>query len=1155
MQLTAYGEIPGRTEGLLAERPGKSQSSIWLGMKLTAMILLVAFLQVSANGLSQGITLNVKRASLEKVMAEIERQSGYHFLYTKSELDRSRDIDVTLTNVDLITALAACFQEQPFQYSVVGNNIVLKMDPPPASSGLMANLLRLLQSAPPPGTFKGKIVNDQGKPLEDAVVMLKGSHKNVYADRNGIFQMEGVTVGSVLVISYTGYVPVEYTVKSLERPEALDKVLPPGLRIYVVLQPNKAGLDEMQVIAYGKVSKRFNTGDVTTIKAEDIAKNPVTNVLEALQGHVPGMLIQQASGTPGSNFTVQIRGQSSFGLNSPLFVIDGVVYPAGQSLPLINPALNTFDVTKSVSALNGGNALNYFDPALIESVEILKDADATSIYGSRGAYGVILITTKKGKPGQPRLNVNAYSGLTERGVSPKLINTKQYLALRREAFANDGATPVPGADLDLDGTWDSTRDVNWDKQFIGHGATNTITANYSGGVGTTSYLIGGNFTRLNSITKDGGVQNSGGLNFNINTGSLNQKFTASFSGNFSTTVNDMLPIDFIGIGSQYAPNHPDFVLPNGAYDWTNALRGNNPAAEKTEMYHSVANNLTGTTLLRYNPLPGLSINATIGYNLLTVRELNAYPSTYVNPIVHTPPSLLAQSELSNISNSTVNFDPYANYNRRLGSKGRLDITAGMDMQSSQANNTTITGQNYPTNATIKDPTAGITVTPTYSTTPNRQLGYFGRINYIWDQKYILNLTGRYDGSTKFGPGKQFGTFGSVGGAWIFSEEHWVKDNLRFLSFGKIRGSYGTTGGDGVGNYSYLSTYNVSNNGYQGGLSISPNGLANPYLQWETNKKKEVGLELRFLHDRIWVETNYYDNRTSNQLIGLPLSAVTGYSQILQNSPALIKNSGWEGQLTTINIQSRSFSWKSMFNISANRNMLVSYPGATPGVAVRNNANLFVGKSLQNLQLFNYAGVDPATGVYFFKNAKGVTGSFEPLFTAGLTNADRTVSVDLQPKYFGGFENTLTYKGFTLDFFFSFTRRKGLNLEGQQFVLPGTINTVPTTAWLHRWQKPGDISNFPKVSQNGFNAIFLQQNFTQSSGAYGDATYARLQNVYISYSFQPSFLKKSKITGFTVYLKGQNLLTISKYKSLDPENLAAGAMGPLRIYTGGFNITL
>jgi hypothetical protein len=261
------------------------------------------------------------------------------------------------------------------------------------------------------------------------------------------------------------------------------------------------------------------------------------------------------------------------------------------------------------------------------------------------------------------------------------------------------------------------------------------------------------------------------------------------------------------------------------------------------------------------------------------------------------------------------------------------------------------------------------------------------------------------------------------------------------------------------------------------------------------------------------------------------------------------------QLTTVNIQSKSFSWRTIANISVNRNKLLAYPGATPGSPIRNNTNLVLGQSLQNTKLYNFSGIDPATGLYFFTDAKGTTGSFLPFVTAGLTQADRTVSIDLQPRYYGGVENSITYKGFSLDFFFSFTRRKGPNYLGQQLFIPGAINSVPTADWVNRWQKPGDVAPFPKVTQNGLNGFIQQGNFTQSSGAYSDATYARLQNVYISYSCPSSFLKKAKITALTVYIKGQNLLTISKYKSLDPENLAAGAMGPLRIYTGGFNITL
>ena len=1152
MQLTAYGEIPERMEGLLTERPGRSQSSIWLGMKLTAILLLVAFLQVSAKGLSQGITLNVKKASLEKVMAEIERQSGYHFLYTKSELDKSKDIDVTVSNVDLMTALAACFQEQPFQYSVVGNNIVLKMEAPPAS-GMVANFFHLFHSAPPPGKFKGKVVNDQGKPLEDAAVMIKGTRHNVYADKNGIFELDGVTVGSTLVISFPGFTAVEYTVKSLERPEALNKILPPGVRIYVVLQPSKASLDEMQVIAYGKVSKRLNTGNVITIKAEDIEKNPVNNVLEALQGHVPGMFIQQATGTPGGNFVVQIRGQSSFGITQPLYVIDGVVFPANTALSMLNPAYNNI-VRNANSGLNGSNVLDYFDPNLIESVEILKDADATAIYGSRGAYGVILITTKKGKPGIPRVNVNSYTGITTRGVSPKLLNTQQYLMLRREAFANDGATPG-SQDYDLNGTFDTTAYTNWQNEFVGHHALTTSTsANYSGGVGNTSYLIGANFKRQNSIQRNIGSQNSGGLNFNINTATADQKFNITISGSYSSTVNNMLPGDLSGQAAQIAPNHSSLYLANGKLDWT---YGGNPAALYYNIYNDVTNNLLSTAVFRYMPVHGLTISASLGYNYLTIRELYASPSTTVDPSNNRDIHANATSKMQLTNTSTVNFDPYIDYTTRLGGKGRLDVVAGLDMQNGLLSLNGVSGSNFSTDALIRNPTAGVTVSSSYTTSPNRQLGYFARANYVWDQKYVLNLSGRYDGSTKFGPNSQFGKFGSVGAAWIFSEERWIKRNLSFLSFGKVRGSYGITGGDAVPNYTYLSRYNISSNSYEGSLQITPSNIANPNLHWETNKEKEIALELRFLSDRIWLEGSYYNNRSSNQLLSLPLSIVTGFGGITQNSPALIQNSGFEGQLTTYNIKSKSFTWKTVFNISVNRNKLVSYPTNNGIPLLSLNSNYVIGKSLQNENVYKYTGVDPQTGQYFFTNAKGVTGAFTYL-TAPVQlspNTDKIVNLDLMPKYFGGIDNSFSYKGFVLDVFFSFTSRTGLNYYGQQSVLPGVYGLVPTTGALKRWQKPGDNANIPKLSQNGFNAYLGQFNFQNSSGAYSNATYARLQNLNLSYMFGRAFLKKAHLNGLSIYLQGQNLLTISHYGGLDPENLSPGAMGPLKVYTGGINITL
>ena len=442
----------------------------------------------------------------------------------------------------------------------------------------------------------------------------------------------------------------------------------------------------------------------------------------------------------------------------------------------------------------------------------------------------------------------------------------------------------------------------------------------------------------------------------------------TLSGSFSSTVNNMLPLDLSASGAGIAPNRPSLYLPNGKLDWSN---GFNTAAQFSSIYNNVTNNLLSSVLFRYAPVNGLSFNASIGYNYLTNKELYAVPSTIVNPLQVPVPGTQATSNLQSLNSSTVNFDPYVDYTRRIG-RGRLDLTAGASLQNGQTSYTGVSGQNFVTDALILNPANGIVVTSSYSTSPNRQLGYFARANYIWDQKYVLNLSGRYDGSTKFGSNSQYGKFGSVGAAWLFSEERWVKHNWRFLSFGKLRGSYGTTGGDAISNYQYLSNYTVANSGYQGGLAIVPRNIANPNLHWETNTKKEIGLELRFLKDRIWLEGSYYNNRSSNQLISQPLSIVTGFAGINQNSPALIQNEGLEGQLTTVNIQSKSFTWKTIFNISINRNKLLKYPGADASPLILQNSDWIIGKSIQNRKLYKYAGVDPQTGQYAYTNAKGVT---------------------------------------------------------------------------------------------------------------------------------------------------------------------------------------
>ena len=924
--------------------------------------------------------------------------------------------------------------------------------------------------------------------------------------------------------------------------------------VSVTLTSSSSDLDEVQILAYGTTTKRLSTGDVTTITAAQIANRPVSNVLQALQNEVPGMFTLQNTGLPGGSFNVQIRAGSSFtggtltthGIESsfpgPLYIVDQVAYPASANLPLFS----SLSTGLAGGVLHGGNALNYLNPEDIESVTVLKDADATAVYGSRGAYGVIIIKTKRGKAGEPRFNVNVSTGFARAGTAARFLNTQQYLMLRNEALKNDGVT-AGQPDKDVNGIWPADRYTNWQKELMGNSAPVTnADLSYMGGNANTNFRVAGNYMDRTGVQKGPGEVKSGGLSFNLNSFTNNNKFSIDLSGNFHTDVNTMVPYDFTGSSAVLAaPNAPPLILPDGLLNWET---GSNPVAALNAVSRIATNNLLGTMVMTYKPFKGLTLTSATGYNLLTGKEYRALPTTYYIP---GNSAALTNSALNMYNIRTWNTDANADYTIVLGKKGIFDVRAGITLQDVQSNDATISGQGFSNDALLSDPSSAAIVSSSYSQTTYRYTGYFGHLNYSWDQKYILNLNGRYDGSTRFGPGRQFGKFGSIGTAWLMSEEKWFK-NFSFISFAKIRASYGTVGGDNLGSYRYLATYGIDQP-YRGQGTLTPLTLSNPDLQWQQKQEFETGLNLEFLNGRIGLEGNFYLTRSSNQLIAQNLSSITGFSDIITNAAAIVQTSGLEFQINVKNIQNRNFSWSTSFNITIPHNKLLSYPGGDAALAAV-NPSYKIGKPITGLTLYNYAGVDPQTGYYNFINRQGIKG---PFFitdtTTPLSFADRTQFIDEAPKYYGSLTNNFRYKNLSLGFTFSFTNQMGPDYFGFQFINAGLFNRNTITASLGRWQKPGDVTNIPKVTEN-INGLLEQQNFTQSTGAYRDASYVRLQNLNINYNFPQGFLKKTPVTNLHIFFRAENLLTISHYKDIDPETLSATALPPLRVFVTGFNLT-
>lgn len=1089
-------------------------------MKLTIILLTTAILQVSASSFAQRVTLNLTKAPLTAVFKEIRKQTGYDFFYTDALLANTTPVSIKVKNLDVKEALAQCLNNQGLTYSIQNSIIVINASP--------------AEHAPPPKDnprhIIGRVVDESNQPLPGVSIKIKGSPVQTVTTIKGNFYITA-DENAVLLFSYVGYEPRKI---ALEHEKDT---------LYVVMKVNVGALDQVQVTAYGTTTKRFNAGDITTITAKDIEKNPVNNVLEALQGKIPGLFIQQVTGQPGGAFKIQLRTSTNLfvGAVQPLIVVDGVRYPGG-TLPL---ATNSTYGTENF--LQGGSGLNYINPNDIESINVLKDVDATAIYGSAGAYGVIIITTKKAKADSgPTLNANIYSGVSVLGETPKLLNTQQYIMLRLEAIKNDGFAPT-AQDLDVNGTWPADRDVDWRKVYLGAYAENTnADLSYSGGSKNTSYLVSGSLRSYGNIQRHKGSDGDGSLRFSLNTSTDDKKFSLGLSATYLSSKDDMVPYDF-SAGALTPPNAPNSFNPDGTINW--AAIGTNPQYEQVannanRLYSNITSNLLANATLVYHPVKDLTLRTILGYNDIIGRENIGNPSTTFNPATT---NALAQAVgiFHHYDTRSITISPYAEYDKTIAKKGALSVKFGGEVDDQLSYYDELTGTGFPSDALLSDPSASYSTKTDYNLTRTRSISAFGIINYIWDKKYVLDINTRRDGSIKFGPGRRFGNFGSIAGAWIFSEESFIKNNLPFLSFGKLRASTGIVGGDALPYDYYLSIYQAVGQTYEGASGLNNVSLYNPYLEWEKDHDSEVGLELGFLNDKIYVEGSYYRNIATNQLVDESISTVTGFSNYYLNSNAVIRTSGWEVDLTSHNISSKNFSWTTRFNISIPTSKLDKAPTNS-----KLPLNLVVGKPVTGILLYKYNGVNPATGYYNFTNAAGVSGDF----ASGLQQVDKTQFVDLAPKYYGGFQNTITYKQISLDFSINYTNRVGQNFLGQQSIPFGIFNANGSTIWLQRWQKPGDITSVPKVS-SVLNDIFRQQLFQASTGAYTDATYARLQNVSIRYRFKKEFVQKLSIKDLTVYLQGQNLLTVSKFGGLDPENLNAGVIPPMRVFTAGINLTL
>jgi len=1045
------------------------------------------------------VTIEVdKEATIDEVFEIIIDQTKYRFLYPKDLFKGAPKVHLKKGTIRVDKLLNQTISLSRF-------NIVVSID----------DVIIIKEKSKQQQQVSGKVVDEAGIPVPGVTVLIKGTNIGVATSFDGSYSLTVLNPENVLVFSALGFAKQEVTVG--------DKTV-----INITLKEDVSELDEVTINAgYYKVTDREKTGSISKVNGSEIENQAVNNPLETLQGRMTGVNITTTSGVPGSGINVRIRGQNSIMAgNEPLYIIDGI--------PFDSQSLGSSISSGGIIPRGSISSLNAINPASIESIEVLKDADATAIYGSRGANGVILITTKKGKAGKTKFSFSNNTGVAHITKKMDVLNTEQYLEMRREAFANDGITDYPFYAYDVNGTWDMNRYTDWQETLIGYTAnSHKVQGSISGGSEGTRFFINGMYQNETSVFPGKFNYDRITVNTNLQHSDKQEKFKLDFNAGYTIEDNFLPGGDLSYYAIYLPPNAPELYDESGNVNWEDGT-WNNPIAQFDNKYKNISNTLFTSLSLSYKLANQLDIRLNAGYGANMINDYVTSPHTAYNPAWGlTSANSMVTTNQGNKKYWTL--EPQLNWEKSLG-MGKLNILLGGTFQSQEFNQFGVYGIGFPTNSFIDNLSAASTIIINNEVaTQYKTQSWFTRINYAFKNKFFLNITGRRDGSTRFGPSNRYGNFGALGAAYIFSDDL----KIDWLNFGKIRMSYGITGNDQIGDYQYLQTYTINSQLYNENIGLQPSRLFNPEFQWEENRKKEAAIELGFMKNRLTFSFAYYNNRSSNQLINYSLPTTTGFSSILSNLDAEVENKGYEFEIKIIPLKSKDFEWTSSLNISQSRNKLLAFPNLENSTY----RNIYViGKPLSIANLYNLKGVNPQTGIFEFEDYNN-----DGQLTA---SDDRKFVADLTPKYFGGLSNFFSYKNWELDVFFQFVKKKGYN----QYRVSEPVGTMANQSVdvLDRWQQPGDVADMQRYTTGSDPEAFdAYYRFVQSSGIISDASFIRLKSLTLAYTL---YLGKENETSCRLLLTGQNLLTLTKFQGGDPEQMD-GYLPPLTRLSFGFQLNL
>lgn len=968
------------------------------------------------------------------------------------------------------------------------------------------------------GDIKGKVVDESGTPIGGVSVVVKGQAVGVTTDATGAFSITNAA-GKTLVLSAVGY-------------ESRQIVAANNLQIS--LKTDTKSLSEIVVTGFGgSTIKRELTGNIARVKSKDIEFLPTPSVDQALQGRAAGVFVNAQSGKLGQAVTVRVRGNSSISANSqPLYVLDGV--------PITSQDQSTYG-----GDMNPLTDLNQND---IESIEVLKDASAGAIYGSRAANGVVLITTKRGKAGRTNVNFNLQTGYAEATKRLPMLNSQQYAELILEAAKySDDKEGIPYNDpysyttyvkndvMDYYsyGEWskDPTKSYDWQDAVFQKGPYKQADLQIRGGTDKTKF-----FSSFQHLDQTGTII---GNNLQRTTGRMNLDQKANdwldlgVSMSMSRTYNRRLPDDnafsnplqAVALNPMTPFKDPETGLPAGAPpgDVNIPLYYNPVLTVEYGRFTQEVFRTFGNSYLKAKLMKGLTFQTEFGMDYLSQNEEGYFRSETVRN-----QTSAARGAGSNTGTFITNYNTnsYFNYNL-VKAKHNLTATLGTQYQQSQAKYNSTSGSDFPSNSYTKIASAATKSGGSSSQTDFRFLSYFLRANYSLMDKYIVAASGRLDASSRFGKASRQGFFPAISAGWIMSNEKYLS-NIDFLSFLKLRASYGIVGNAEIGNFPQLGLFS-GDAGYAGNAGQRPSQLRNDSLRWETTKQADIGIDFGLFNNRITGEIDYYQKKTTGLLLTVNIPSTTGFTSIVRNIGKL-ENSGYEFVLNTQNLVG-AFKWSTNINLAMNKGKVTDIQGQIIEGGVSNMNRVEEGYNVGVFYTPEFAGVDPQTGdALFYKNTKLADGKRDRSTTNKYSEAQRVVVGDPNPDLIFGFTNNFSYKGFDLSVFFNGVRGNQNNIYGMgRYSSASMLYEDNNTAdQLRRWQKPGDITDIPQVR-------LYYTNGSQASSRYiVDGSYIRLRNVTFGYNVDSKSLRNLKIEKLRLYVSGQNLLTFTKYPYWDPE---------------------